>query len=1092
MRRSIVAILIGISLFSVSHYATGQNSFGSVLGTVLDSSGAAVVSAPVQVTNTATGIVTTAQTQANGDYTVVNLIPGTYVVSAELHGFEKTETQPIPLAVNQKLRVNLTLHAGSVSQTVNVSAAGTLIDTDSSAITTDISHKQIIDLPLSSRNFMQLMALSPGTVSDTGGTLGGEQSFYRTQLSGGDVFVGGGRGASNSYLIDGVEDNDPGFQSPSITPSIDAIQEIRLMSKNYSAEYGGSASQINIATKSGTNSYHGTAYEFFRNDALDATDFFATPDPVTGKSKPVLRYNQFGGSLGGPLSIPKVVSGHDRLFFFFNYEGTRAHSVASVRGRYPTQAELSGNFTGDAPIYDPSTGEQFPGNQIPNVDAKSAQIVALGIIPTPNVAPQPGYNTVKSLSAPDNIDQYTARVDARITSKDSLFVRFSASSEDQQIPTIDPYGGQENTQTGKNLAISYTRTISQHLLNELRFGINRPIATRAQAGEFGKDIAGSLFTGVDSAPATFGAPSIGFSGYDSVGSGNGPLDYTTTSLSLADNVTFILGAHTLEFGGDARHLFYKEINAYEPRGIITFTGLFTSGPLNPSGNAIADFVLGQAFSASVNQGNYTGWYNSHGANFFAQDDWKLSSRLTANFGIRYEYLSPFQEEHDRVSIFDPTFPGGRLLTPNAAAAEQVDSPLIGIDKSRNLVEPDRNDWAPRIGFSYRPFKTQTVLRGAFGVFFDTAEYNEYSFPFLNAPFQKTYAANGTVGSPVNLDGLFPIAATPQPVPGTLVSFTLDAQSRTPYVQQWNLDLEYELPKNAVLEIGYLGSEASKLHYRTFPSQGQLSNPGPNAVVTFPYYNFAEILEDRTGASSNYNAVFGRFEKKFDKGYSILAHYTLSKALGTSAAPSILGTQGGFAQNAWDQRAEYGPLSYDVTNNFVLTGIWDLPFGRNRAFAANLSHAADLVISGWQLNGIYQTRSGFPYQIAALDASGTISLNPRADIIGDPHLKDPVDPSRAFNRYAFAQPQAGTFGNSSANLLRGRGINNTDFSVFKNTYLRESLNLQLRAEAFNVFNHTQIGPFPGNEFSLDPASSFGVYSSLSEQARILQLAVKVLF
>lgn len=1091
MNRSLILFLTGLAIAAISCQVSAQNSFGTMLGAVTDPTGAVVVNVSVQIENTATGIVTTAQTQNDGVYTAINLIPGPYVVSVQAPGFEKTVVKPVSLAVNQKLRVDLRLRTGNVSETVTVSAAQAVIDTDTSMVSTQLAQRQIADMPLASRNFMQLLVLSPGTL-DAGATLNGEQTRTRTQLAGGSTFVGGGRAASNQYLIDGVDDNDPGFETPSITPSIDAIQEIRLMNKNFSAEYGNSASQVNIATKSGTNSYRADLYEFFRNDVLDATDYFSVRDPVTGRAKPVLRYNQFGGSLGGPLSVPKLINGHDKLFFFFNYEGSRVHSAVSARGRYPTVAELSGDFSADPTIYNPATGQPFPGNKIPSVDPKATQIIALALIPSPNVTPQPGYNTIKTLIYPDNVDQYTARVDARISAKDSLFVRFSASSEDQQVPTIDPYGGQVNTQTGKNLAVSYTRTISPHLINEARVGLNRPISQRTQAGAYGKDIAGSLFNGVDSMPVTFGMTQISWTQYSAIGTGNGPLSWFTTNAEVADNVTIIHGAHTFEFGAGARKYFYKSSNAYEPRGIITFTGLFTKGPLNPTGNAVADFILGRPFTGALNEGNYTGWYNSHGVNFFVQDDWKIGPKLTLNLGVRYEYLAPFQEEHDRVSTFDPSYPGGRLLTPNAAAAAAVNSPLIGVAPSRNLTDPDRNNWTPRIGFAYRPF-SRDVLRGGYGIFDDTFEFNEYAFPFLNPPFQKTAAVTGSVANPVSLDTLFPIAPTPQPVPGTIVSLTLNPHNRTPYVQQWNLNFEHELSKDSVLEIGYLGSEATKLHYRRQAAQGILHNPGPNATVTIPYSNFLVILEDTTGASSNYNAFFARFEKQFSHGYSFLSHYTFSKVMGTSSAASILGTTGNFAQNAWDQRADYGELAYDVTHNFVASGIWDLPFGKGKPLAGQLPYAANLVVSGWQLNGIYQAHSGFPFEVGAVNVSGTgVGENPRADEVGNPRTKDTIDPSRAFNRYAFAQPATHTFGNSRIDAMRARGLSNTDISLLKNTQIRENLNIQIRADAYNVFNNTQVGPFPGNQFSLDPSSSFGLYQSIQHEARILQLAGKLFF
>ncbi|MEO6828609.1 MAG: TonB-dependent receptor, partial [Acidobacteriaceae bacterium] len=909
----------------------------------------------------------------------------------------------------------------------------------------------------------------------------------------GSAYIGGGEGFSNKYLIDGVDNNDPSFQTPTITLSIDAIAGIRLLSKNYPAEFGGSASQVNIATKSGTNKYHGTLYDFLQNDALNATNYFSRPDPISGRIKPVVRYNQFGGSLGGPLTIPKLINGQNRLFFFVNYEGTRSHSVVNQQGRFPTIAELQGDFSGDPTIYDPATGLPFPGNKIPTIDAKAAQIIALNVFPTPNVPPQPGFNTVKALNVPDNIDQYTVRVDARISARDSLFVRWSASAENRIAPKIDPNGDVTYRQSGKNLAVDYTHIFSNSLVNDFKIGLNRPLTTALAAGAFGKDIAGSLFTGTDPNPATYGLTHLGFSDYTTIGAtGSAPNNFTTNDPTIADNLTVIRGAHTLKLGAVLRKVYYKEVNANEPRGNIGFDGRYTSGSLNTSGNAIADFLLGDSSGGSVYQGNYSGWYNSHGWDFFAQDNWKVTPKLTVDLGLRYEYESPFQEEHDRVSMFDSTYPGGRYVTPNAAAAAEVNSPLIGVRKSRNLTEPDRNNWAPRIGFSYRA-EPMTVVRGGYGVFFDTLEFNEYVLPVLNAPFQKSASVSGTIGNPVKIDGLFPIASTPTPVAGSMVGLFLDTHSVTPYSQNWNLDIERELPGDQMVEIAYIGSELTQGTHRLNYSQGILKNAGqPDASVTFPYPNFALVILSTTGASSNYNAGYVRYTKRFSKGYSILANYTFSRVMGIEQAPAFIGTVGGYPQNTWDLKADYGALPYDARHNLVISGIWELPFGKNKAFASNLPYAANLLVDGWQVSGIKIYRSGFPYLVSASDASQTHSSNARADIIGNPRTPDPVDPSRAFNRYAFAQPVLHTFGNSRTDQLRGPGLTNTDLSLFKNTYIGGNLNFQLRVDAFNVFNQAQIGPFPGNRFSLDPASSFGVYSTIQHNARNLQVGAKIIF
>lgn len=1088
--RCVRAIAAALLLICTGSHA--QTTSGTVVGMVKDQSGAVIPGAAVVVTNVGTNIAHSVLTSAEGNFTVVNLIPGEYRVSVQMTGFRKAITETLILLVNQTLRADVTLEPGAVETQVEVTASGTLIETDSSTIAKVVENKQIVDLPLSSRNFMNLTVLTPGTVTDNGGSVSSEQRSYRSALSGGAVWVGGGRGASNGYMIDGVENNDPGFQTPAITPPIDAIQEFKLMSKNYGAEFGGSASQINIAIKSGTNDLHGTVYEFLRNDALNARNFFAVRDPLSGRLKPQLRYNQFGASVGGPIWIPKVVDGRNRLFFFTNYEGTRVRSYSNGLGKFPTAAQQQGDFAGLAPIYDPLTNAPFPNNRIPDnrIDGKSKQLFSLFALP--NVPAQPGFNTVKVLNSPENVSQIHTRIDARITDKDAVFGRVSFSNQDRLRPSVAPLAGLVDQQKGRNLALSYTRIFGPRFVNEARVGFNRPISLRAQEGAYGDDVAGKLFVGTDRAPVTFGAPSISLADYAGLGAtGNGPLNYVTNSWSFVEALNLTTGKHTLKAGIDLRRFLFKEVNAYRPRGAISFSGLFTSGPLNATGDAMADFLLGMPFTAAVNQGNFTGWYHGQGYNLYAQDDWKLTSQFTLNFGLRYEYRTPLTEEGDRVSVFDPTYPGGRMLTPNKAIVEQLNNPLIGLAPDRFLVAPDRNNFAPRVGFAYRPFRNnRTVFRGGYGVFYDTFEFNEYIFPVLNPPWQKTSQVNATKANPIRLDSLFPTAPTPVPTAGTLSSLSLDRGNRTPYMQQWNFDIQRELGSNFALELGYLGSKGAKLATRSSIQQGQLLAPGAKPV--FHYYNFGSILMDRTEGYSKYNALIARLEKRFGKGVYLLAHYTWSKSMDITSSASAIGTDGGI-QDAWNLRAEYAPSSFDVTQRFVASGIWDLPFGRGKKLASGVGPALNKLIAGWQVNGIYQVQTGFPFSVRARDVSNTLSSSfPRPDVIGDVHAKDPQDPSRAFNRSAFAQPAAGTFGNAGRNILRGKALNNLDTSLIKNTSLGERLNLQFRAEFFNALNHTQLGPFPGTGYSLDPQSSFGVYRTTQVDARVAQLALKLIF
>lgn len=1082
-------ILLVASLVLTVAPVSAQTAYATILGVITDPTEGAIPGAEIRVTNVGTNISNVVTTGADGGYAVARLIPGLYTVEVSFEGFKTAASPELTLLVNQNLRFDATLEPGTVETVVEVTAVGTLIETDSSSVGKVVENKQIVDLPMVSRNFTDLIVLSPATVTDIGGSLNNEQNSFRTRLSGGGSFIGGGRGADNTYMIDGVENNDPGFQTPSITPPIDAIQEFRLMNKNYSAEFGGGAAQINIVIKSGTNAIHGTAYEFLRNDVLNARNFFAERDPITGRSKPQLRYNQFGVSVGGPVA-------KNRLFYFFNYEGTRVRTFAPQSSRYPTQAQLNGDFSGDLPITDYQTGERFPNNQVPSsrVSGKSRDLLFL--FPEPNVPAGVGFNTVKTLSAPENVDQYHGRTDWLASEKDNLFIRVSFSDQDILRPALRPLGGLLDQQKGRNVALSWTRVFSSQWLNEVRIGFSRPISLRAQEGAFDEDVAGSLFRGTDTAPVTFGAPAIGLTEYSGVGStGNGPLNYLTNSWSLVNGVSYTSGKHKIKAGIDFRNFLFKEVNAFRPRGYIGFTGLFTQNDDNATGNSVADFVLGLPFSAAVNQGEFTSWFHAQVYNLYLQEDWTVNPNLTLNLGLRYEYRTPLVEELDRVSIFDPDYPGGRMLTPNQAVVDQLNTPLIGGGASRGLIDPDLNNFAPRIGLAYRPFRdNRTVVRAGYGVFYTTFEFNEYIFSVLNAPWQKTSAVNASLESPIDFENLFPTADTPVPIAGSMSSLSLDRTNRTPYVQQWNFNIQRELGQNWALELGYLGSKSTKLATRSVISQGQLIRPGPDPEVLFPYNNFAFILIDRTEGLSNYHGGFVRLEKRFRDGFYLSAHHTWSKGLSLASSACSVGNDACLGrQNAWNLRADYGPNSYDVTHRFVFSGIWELPFGRGKRFGSGINPVTDLILGGWQLNTIFQVQSGFPYSITARDVSGTrSSFFPRPNLVGDAHARDPEDPSRAFNRFAFEQPSEGTFGTSGRNILRGEGLNNVDFSLFKNARITEGLTAQIRAEFFNAFNHTQFGPFPGSAFSLDPTSQFGVYRSVQQDARIVQMGLKFIF
>jgi hypothetical protein len=1091
VRTSLLFILCFAFSFNLCQ---AQNSFGTILGVIRDQSDRAIDNAPVQILNTATGVLTTVRTQPDGNYTAINLIPGVYVVSADVQGFAKSATTPTQLVVNQTLRVDLVLHPGGETQTVQVTAEGALIDTDSSAISQEISSREVSDLPLANRNFMGLAVLSPGVVSDPGGRIGSDQTAFRSTLGGGSLYAGGGRGSSNGYLIDGVDNNDPGFQTLTITPSVEAIQDARLMNKDYSAEFGGSSSQFNLATKSGTNGFHGSAYEFLQNDALNAVTDFTVKNPVTGRYKSELRYNLFGVAAGGPILIPHVVDGRNKLFFFANYEGVRSHVIANGLGIFPTPAELKGDFSADLPIYDPSTGMPFPNNKITTIDPVAAKMIAAGLFPATAPTALPGINYIATLDNPDNIDQYNIRVDAHLGSKDSLFARFSASDENRTVPAAAPYGGYTAEQKGKNIAVDYTHIFSTNFINDLHLGVNRPVANQLQQGGGGSNnIAGSLFSNTPTNPVYWGAPYTYVNGYSTAGGpAVGPLRYYTTDARLTDVVTWIHGPHTLQAGLDVGKIRYKETDSLEARGLIATFGYDTANPANPysgtTGNSFADLLLGDLVEAIQNQGPATGWFNSWGEGGFLQDNWKLGTRLTLNLGVRYDYQSPMREEQNRGSIVDLNYPGGRFLTANKAGVTAANSPLVAYTPTRDMEEPTKNGWSPRLGITFRPFGN-TVIRTGYGIYYDSSEFNEYFFDSLNAPFSTSYAAIDYTyyAHPVKLDSLFP-AASPTPVAGTIGGYTLYRGSRMPYAQQWNFDIEHELRGNMVMEIGYIGTEGTRLQDRRAANQKKLVTPGV-APGPVPYANFASLLMSENESSSNYNALFGRFEKRFSHGFSLLANYTYAKGLGTASSLGNVGVANSSGyMNAWNKKEDYGPLSYDIQQNFVFSPIWELPFGRGKMLASNAPGVVNVLIGGWEAAGIFTARTGFPFSITATDTSGTGATLARAQVIGNPW--GPHAAGLAFNTAAFGSPAANTFGNSSNNMMRGSGLNNSDLSFTKNTVIHESLGFQLRADFFNLFNEGIPGPYPG--YALATSSTFGKYLSATHAARSVQVSGKITF
>lgn len=1105
--------LLFVTLFIVFSAQALHAQFvrGSIVGKVTDEKGAVVSGAEAKLTNLATNELKTVSTDDNGDYVFPALLPGSYSLEVKRTGFRTFLVNKIELQVNQTARVDVTLPIGELKEVVETTASAVLLKTDTSEIGHVLTNKQIVELPLNGRDYLQLARLIPGAIPSRAGATAGQKGVSRS------VNVAGARDTSVSFLLDGIDTNDVSFQTPTVTPSIDAIQEFKVLQNSYTAEFGRGATQILTALKSGSNQWHGSVFYFNRNSATAARSFFDS-------AVPFLNQNQYGGTIGGPFSIPKLYSGKDRTFFFFNYEGQRIRTAPQLFAFVPTPAQLMGDFSaaGNPIIYDPQTFNAttrtrtpFLNNRIPDsrISPTAKKIAAL--YPTPNLFGQTGRNFTSSPAQKDDADQVNFRFDHRFTAKDNFFVRYSLLDRFRTRYAALPYGGNVDDVRGQNVALNWVHTFSTTLLNEARFGFNRNKYLTPPDSSIGDNPAKDLFgfTNTTTSPATaFGLPQFNFTqGITGLGPGSQfPQNATTQTEQFVDNLTWIRGAHTIKTGVDIRHTRLTQLVANNDRGTVSFTNQFTNLPSNNTGgSAIADMLLGFPQSAAAAVGDQLGHNYDELYSFYVQDDWVARPRLTLNLGLRYEYITPWREKLNRFTVLDFNDPRGRLLLAGTADAFV---PGVGVVPSGGpairdtIIAPDKNNFAPRVGFAFRAMPS-LVVRGGYGFFYDVQEGNEAQFLRNNAPYilvQNT-AADPFVPN-LFLDKLFP----PTGPTGTIQPFSVEPNSRVPYVQQWNMNVEYELRRNLLAEVGYIGSKGTHLLRRTNFQQGDnilvkdVANPAPLAQrVRFPNFSNNVIIGTENGASSNYHGLITKVEQRLTHGVSLLGSYTFSKAIDDGSSSSNFNNTPSNAQCRCDLRGNKGPSAFDVKHRFVLSYLWELPFGKGK-WVDSSNSIVNTLIGGWQVNGIVAIQSGPPMQIntqgdnAAIGTGAGSSNNQRPNLVGDEY--GGIDRSadirdrgvRAgtfyFNRLAYVLPPQFRLGNLGKNTLYGPGFQNWDVSVFKNTYIGERVNTQFRAEFFNVFNHANFN-VPGLVLG---TPTFGLINSTVNSGRVIQFGLKVLF
>ena len=1166
-------LLLLVLCLSVPAGLWAQKDTGTIAGTVTDPSGAVVPGAKVVVKDVDRGGAFTTQTNQSGEYVASPLMVGHYTVTVEHSGFKKAVSQAISLDVQQRAVVDVKLQLGQASEAVEVTGAAPLLETQTSELGQVVNARQASNLPLNGRNFAQLALLTAGTTPSEPGARD-EQSY--------GFSAGGARSLQNNFLLDGIDNNSnlPDLLNESnyvIQPPVDALQEFKVQTNAYSAEFGrGNGAIVNAVIKSGTNQLHGSGWGFLRNNVLDARNYF---DPV-GPTPPYQQY-QFGGTLGGPVYIPHVYDGRNKTFFFVDYEGLRIHQADTQTLLLPTDAQRAGNF---ADLLDTSTvtgrdcngrptygGELFdtrltqlsassptglcgipiggyngaglPTNVIPQskIDPLAARLMAL--FPPANVSGNPAFNYIANPVENTHRSNFDTRIDQKFSDKDNAFIRFSYENQPRIIPSpfqssIADGGGffsgiEDNSY--RSVALSETHVFKPTLVNEFRFGYNRVNSHRFQFN-FDKDISGEIgFPGVPFTSINGGLPQLNFDDGSAPTLGS-PTFLPSVELQntyvLSDNLTWVKGKHTVKYGTEIRREEFTIFQPAESRGTEGFSNGFTDNPANPGtgGFGQASFLIGLADGGGINNLHNVDYHRPIYA-FYAQDDWRITRKLTLNLGLRYELFTTVKERFNEQGTFDlnnpttPTIivPKGQTMQLTPTLASQIRVSPTG---SSGLVPVDTNNFAPRIGFAYQ-LTPGTVLRGGYGVFYGGQENGPYSNPSpgFNPPFFVTQSFNSPCGAASanpalfasgndcavpgisNLPGGIPgsagfsvgFPATSLTDPNTPTLFSVDPRLVTPYMQQWNFGIERQLGSDMMLQVTYAGSKGTKLF--TFYNGNQA---GPSADPNAPFAERRPVPAIDTSINlfasdggSKYNSLQTRLEKRFTRGFSMLASYTYSNAE-DNASNANLGSQNndGFRWFRFPQW-EWGHASFDVRHRFTLSYMYELPIGHGKRFLSGASGALQQVLGGWQIAGITTISSGNWY--TPQDGNGGFANSDGLqypNVVADPNSSPHCQPGTFFNTCAFTDPPLGSFGNAARNSVLGPGVQIWDASIFKTFSVTERAKLEFRSEFFNLPNHTNFllsksGPQESNNSTVLGASQFG-FLTAARAPRQIQFALKLSF
>jgi hypothetical protein len=1111
VRKELLGLLIVFAL--VPRIADAQGSTATLTGLVRDAQNLPVPGATVTVTGTESDFSRASATTGEGVFDFPGLLPGDYRVTVDLTGFEKQQLQ-VRLEVNQRVRMDVVLRTGGLSQQVEVVQTVPLLHTSDAGVGEVIDQRQVAELPLNGRQFLELALLVPGAHTSHGAQMGDMSPLYWRPGQNSAISIAGARPNSNVYLLDGTVNTDPSFNTFVISLPPDSIREFQIQTGTYTAELGAGTGQINVVTRSGTFDVKGSVYEYVRNSKFDSPEF-TSPDEL-----PPFSQNQFGGTLGGPL-------GH-RFFFFGGYEGLRTTQHMSNIMFVPGSAARVGDFTGRAPIYDPLTNRanpgfnpalpisaanpqfirtQFPDNRIPleRINPIALQVLQKYVVQPNRDDPTDNYLDTRAQQFQN--DSFNLRIDRSWANGTSLFGRYSMSDENGFTPENLPGFGAHHDNRVQNLSVTLVSGASKRLLTETRFGFARMRLHRYGETANGADLVTQLgITGVGYGGSdAFGLPRFDIQGYDPIGDSLlcTPCRYWNNNFQVGERLTWSLGAHSVRFGGDARRFVWDMLGFFQNRGYFQFTSPITSRTslADGTGDPLASFLLGtpalaqrQAGTPSMNMRQTT--YDA-----FIQDDWRISPSFTLNAGLRYELQTPLHDIHKILTNLDfsngapVAFVGGRNGYP------------------RGLVHTDRNNFAPRAGFAWALGDTKSVIRAGAGIFYAYPDMNLWCNQVHNVPLVFPEIQNNNAATPtINTFGFAP------PVLGrTLVSFTaIDTHLQIPRIRQTSVSFERQLAGTTMVQIGYLGAwgsslDRSRLVNNAQPGPGGVQPRRPYQTISFvPNTDLGQLPADVTVQSltfpvgpinllessgrSSYNSFWVLGKRTFSNGLGFLASYTFADSWTDAPAFRSPANEAEVPQNSFDPAADWGPSGCDVRHRFVSSVIYKVPVS-DRGGTSGASRIAHAVFGGWQASLIYQWQSGFPFTISVFgdtaNAGSLLNVNPiRANVVPGVSSELPADQRSAdmwFNTAAFTTPAPFTFGTAGRNSVWGPSLSKADLAMDRTIPIR-TMQLHFRVEAFNLLNTVNYGT--PNRFVNTP--QFGTITEAATAARQIQFVFRATF